>query len=209
MTTAEVVELIKDFTDKDGNRPTVATPWLDKGLIKASEGHILILVPEALCPGHSIEPRSNAPDTDKLNLFEDRSFIVLDIEALKQAIADRADVAEEATKNPCRRCHGTGRVGCSHCDNGDIECEDCDGTGLISHNRLGQPMNSNLSPVPLFDRRFNYHSLKLLDRAVTLFEGRWKVSLGKLADGASRSFYPALFTNDAGVTIAIAEMGQE
>lgn len=206
MTTAEVLELINDFSAKDDSRSTISRPWLDKGLIKACEGHTLITLPEALCPGHQVHPNELAPDIDKLNLFaEHRSFILFDTDVLKPILASKADEAE-AVEQDCPACWGRKTRCCPTCDEGEIDCDECDGTGKVFVNRLGKYIHQGFHPVPFLGRFLNYKYLKLLDRAVDLFGGSWKISLGQVVEGMAYSHDPALFMNDAGVAVAILEM---
>lgn len=205
MNTAAIFELLKDFVCKDHTRTSINMIWVDKGFLKATNGQILIIVPEALCPGHQVQPNDSAPDTDKLNLFDNREFSLFDIALLKSTVDPKYDEYEEFKKEHCARCEGEGRRTCCHCQDGTVVCEDCGGKGMVGYNRLGNLIPASLDPIVLLDRKFSYDLMRLLQRAMLLFEGNWQVSLCMPHDGYSYSFAPALFKNDAGVIMAIVE----
>lgn len=200
--------LLKEFCSIDQERSNILRPWLRHGVIRATNGHILIHVPEHLVPGHSIEPNDLAPDSDKvLNgpLLSTDSY-PLDEALLDEIIASKQSVFAVDKERLCRDCDGDGRTLCRECQDGTIQCHSCGGTGKIKFNSLdNEPPHFSRQAVEYFGKKLNWNYLKLISRVIKTFGGDWRIAPGKnIGDGYGHA--PMVFRNTDGVKIALMEI---
>lgn len=190
------IEVIDTFACKDDTRYNLIRPWLQDGAVLATDGRILISVPEGLVQGHSYEVNENPPETAQVLTAPEYSPFdpELILAALEKVTPKEVDEFES-----CIVCDGEGGSICPECET-DLECTACRGTGesnIPSGTKTPVP-----TPAPLLGSNFNWFYLDTVRKAMKVFGGTWE--WGK--QDATTDMCVHVFRNDKGVVIAAMPM---
>lgn len=191
----EKIDIIKAFTEY-ATHFQMKKPWTKDGSVRATNGHIALLVPEAAVPGHEFKPWEwdgvmKEIDIRRALPVEGRTFEPFDIASLEAAIeADKGKYAAVCT-HPCPNCAGEDLV------EGE-ECYICWGSEKIGYNREGKFVSHHDCRTSFLGKILNWNYLCTILEAMKVFGGSWEYSAMPQV-GA-----PVIFRNGE-VSIAIME----
>lgn len=191
-------EVLKLFTTQDIDRLKMWCPWIIDGIIRATNGHILIRVPEELLPGHSFGPIESPLETEKIDsVLDGKDFTPLDFEALLKTLYSVKPNFRIKPDTDCTVCNGTGEVQCptcSHC----TDCGNCMGEGgFVREDGIKVPA---LTSTPFHGKHFNWHYLNIIKLAIETFGGTWLIC------GNKNPLQATNLKSEEGVQIAIMPM---
>lgn len=188
---AEIIitkKMLEPFVSKDGSRPALENVFRQKGYVVASDGHILIRVPEGMVKDFDAIPLQATPNVDAIV----REDMPLDIPLTKALIEKKIKEAPQVReKETCEDCQGTGKVEWNYEDKEGFlhtekfDCPVCKGRGYLSETGRMVP-----DPEQLFSLAGGLMNTECLDAIIKVMEA-FKVS--KVAIRASDN-YKAMFT---------------
>ena len=144
-----ICKTIESFADDDELcRPGMGMPWCSDGLIQATNGHILIRVPEKIACNKNNYPHDgdNKPNTDS----------AVKAQAPWEPFAlDAISAALEAVKDACPYCDGSGKLA------------DCNPT---------DELKQTPTLTPFLGKYYSSHYLILIEKAMRVFSGQWEAT---------------------------------
>lgn len=135
-------ELLKQFCTKDDLRGSMLNPMQWKDCNVATNGHVLIAVPQTLCEEQYNKATLNIDSV----MPELNCNIRHEIKAIKK-LFEKVELVEcvDEVKGTCKECSGEGEKYCYACEHSN-PCSNCDGTG--------QAINE--VPNGKFEKKFNH-----------------------------------------------------
>lgn len=186
------IKITKDhlvpFVSKDETRPGLADVFRQHGYVIASDGHLLIRVPENIVDDLAQIPEQGLPNTDNVIPKELPCNRPITKDCLLKSLAKAPKVEE---KEKCEDCHGSGKVewtyeardGYEYTDK--FECPVCGGKG--HHGMTGELVPDPQQLYSLAGGIMNPECLNDLIRVMETFKVK-KMSL------RSSDSYKAIFT---------------
>lgn len=122
------LETLKQFCSRDTTRTQIQQPWSMDGHSFATDGHILMRVPRL----DQVAENRDAPETGHLFANSPHTGNFLPIPDLPEPQDGPCPECKGSGKVParCQKCDGEGTILCPQCEDGQLECDECDGTGL-------------------------------------------------------------------------------
>ena len=157
--------LLSLFTSSDEVRKHMMFPNLENGIVSASDGHVLIQIPQSeLCLKYNTHPKY--PNVDRVlesyNKGEYTKKVRVKVsDVLKELTEARIEIDKNSIK--CEECNGQGEVTCDYC-NHPHECEKCDGEGYtyteknfarIKFNMIEDEINGSLCGIDIDELYFH------------------------------------------------------
>lgn len=129
------LETLKRFSSKDPTRTQILEPWSRGEYSFATDSRILIRVPRL----DQIPENRDAPATDHLFAKFPHAGNWLSIPGLPEPQDEPCPECEGSGKESarCQACKGEGTTLCPTCEDGDLKCRKCHGTGFDEENRGG------------------------------------------------------------------------
>ncbi|MCK5606529.1 hypothetical protein KAR91_31795 [Candidatus Pacearchaeota archaeon] len=187
MTKKEVIEL---FVSTDESKKTMGRSWVRDKIICATNGNILITVPENLIENGDYAPNEFAPKVDRvLSVPEWIDFDAASLSAILKEVTPKF----QAVYEPCGSCCGEAGDECPHCGQ-DIICDSCNDSG-DSTIKTGERI-PKITTCSFLDTHFDWHLLDIVKRAMDIFGGTWR-------RGDTGQLSVHVFKNTANVQIAI------
>lgn len=186
----ELEKLFGKFVSIDETRPSICSSWILNGYAAATNGHVLLYVPEEKVD-FIIEKKPDVDDNrpELKGLFHYRNFMPFSIGRLIHALSSKTPEWKiESDYLECEVCFGEGEFEideyCSHCRSKDArmaECDVCNGSGLTKEpNPLaGQrryESTKTLLQLPKRSITVDWKYLNLLKEVMDFYGGNWEVS---------------------------------
>jgi hypothetical protein len=165
-------EVLEMYTDEDHLRPVFKTPFAQNGYVYATDGKILIRVPESAV-GEAY-PHAEKPNASAVFIDTGKEASVT-IRQLKKMLAKVKPIEEVHTVGKdveCEECRGFWEVTWSYERwEKDFECPVCNGSGYSSRKEeapTGKMILDKLAPVRLVDRLFRAGYLQTIVKTMEL-----------------------------------------
>lgn len=190
------LELIEGFSDAENLREIYNKPWLSGGEVVATNGSILIAVPEKLVEGHGYRmPTPEMKEPGWRGVFKPSTeWGLFNTDALDEALASVEPVFEVEPKKLCW-----------HCGNSNCNC----GQKLYWMNPEAGREHRVLTLTKYDGRWFDWHKLKMLKDVMEEFGGEWKGAVGEAHPSYQYKGLPDLLVSpmllwsDQGVRMAL------